>query len=88
MNGRIAGEWLHAHFIHTPASVTAYTSIMTGVPWTCSAHAKDIWTSPDWELTDKLAAGALERHLYAVGVRAHAPAHQSQGSGASELSWS
>ena len=49
-----AGEWLHAHFIHTPASVTAYTSILTGVPWTCSAHAKDIWTSPDWELTEKL----------------------------------
>jgi glycosyltransferase involved in cell wall biosynthesis len=50
------GEWLHAHFIHTPASVTAYASIMTGVPWTCSAHAKDIWTSPDWELSEKLGA--------------------------------
>ncbi|MGV1757191.1 glycosyltransferase family 4 protein [Rhizobium sp. A22-96] len=48
------GEWLHAHFIHTPASVTAYASIMTGIPWTCSAHAKDIWTSPDWELSEKL----------------------------------
>jgi glycosyltransferase involved in cell wall biosynthesis len=48
-------EWLHAHFIHTPASVTAYASIITGIPWTCSAHAKDIWTSPDWELTRKLA---------------------------------
>jgi hypothetical protein len=48
------GEWLHAHFIHTPASVTAYASIITGVPWTCSAHAKDIWTSPDWELSEKL----------------------------------
>ncbi|MBO9097017.1 MULTISPECIES: glycosyltransferase family 4 protein [unclassified Rhizobium] len=47
-------EWLHAHFIHTPASVTAYASILTGTPWTCSAHAKDIWTSPDWELTEKL----------------------------------
>ena len=49
-----AGEWLHAHFIHTPASVARYASIMTDVPWTCSAHAKDIWTSPDWELTEKL----------------------------------
>jgi len=48
------GEWLHAHFIHTPASVTAYASILTGTPWTCSAHAKDIWTSPDWELREKL----------------------------------
>ena len=49
-------EWLHAHFIHTPASVTAYASLIRGVPWTCSAHAKDIWTSPDWELKRKLAA--------------------------------
>lgn len=49
------GEWLHAHFIHTPASVTAYASMLTGVPWTCSAHAKDIWTSPAWELEGKLA---------------------------------
>lgn len=47
---------LHAHFIHTPASVVAYASPMTGLPWTCSAHAKDIWTSPDWELEAKLAA--------------------------------
>ncbi|KQS77049.1 glycosyl transferase [Rhizobium sp. Leaf384] len=50
------GGWLHAHFIHTPASVAAYASLLTDIPWTCSAHAKDIWTSPDWELSDKLAA--------------------------------
>ena len=47
-------NWLYAHFIHTPGSVTFYTHIMTGIPWSCSAHAKDIWTSPDWELTEKL----------------------------------
>ncbi|HXV31345.1 MAG TPA: glycosyltransferase, partial [Sinorhizobium sp.] len=47
-------RWLHAHFIHTPASVTAYASMIAGVPWTCSAHAKDIWTSSDWELSAKL----------------------------------
>ncbi|MCS3743129.1 glycosyltransferase involved in cell wall biosynthesis [Rhizobium sp. BK661] len=50
------GGWLHAHFIHTPASVTEYASILTGVPWTCSAHAKDIWTSPDWDLHEKLGS--------------------------------
>jgi glycosyltransferase involved in cell wall biosynthesis len=49
-------EWLHAHFIHTPASVASYASMITGTPWTCSAHAKDIWTSPDWDLQGKLAA--------------------------------
>ncbi len=50
------GAWLHAHFAHTPASVTRYTSLLLGLPWTCSAHAKDIWTSPDWELAEKLGS--------------------------------
>jgi len=49
------GFWLHAHFAHTPASVVRYTALMRGLPWTCSAHAKDIWTSPDWELSEKLS---------------------------------
>ncbi|MBV9219035.1 MAG: glycosyltransferase [Methylobacteriaceae bacterium] len=46
---------LHAHFIHTPASATRYASLVLGLPWSCSAHAKDIWTTPDWDLRDKLA---------------------------------
>ena len=50
------GEWLHAHFIHTPASATRYASLLTGIPWTCSAHAKDIWTSADRDLKGKLAS--------------------------------
>jgi glycosyltransferase involved in cell wall biosynthesis len=47
---------LHAHFIHTPASVAYYTHLMTGIPWSTSAHAKDIWTTPDWEKREKLAS--------------------------------
>ncbi len=47
--------WLHAHFIHTPASVAAYASLMAGLGWSTSAHAKDIWTAPDWDLSEKLA---------------------------------
>ena len=47
---------LHAHFIHTPASVARYTALMRGLPWTLSAHAKDIWTTPTWEQREKLAA--------------------------------
>lgn len=46
--------WIHAHFAHTPASVARYTALLTGKPFTISAHAKDIWTSPDWELTEKM----------------------------------
>jgi glycosyltransferase involved in cell wall biosynthesis len=48
--------WLHAHFAHTPASVTRYASQLRGLPWSCSAHAKDIWTSADWDLAGKLSS--------------------------------
>lgn len=47
---------LHAHFLHTPASVARYAALMTGLPWSCSAHAKDIWTTPAWEKREKLQA--------------------------------
>jgi len=49
---------LHAHFIHTPGSVARYASLISGLPWSCSAHAKDIWTTPDWEVREKLADAA------------------------------
>lgn len=47
---------LHAHFLHTPASVTRYASELSGLPWSLSAHAKDIWITPAWEAREKLAA--------------------------------
>ena len=45
---------LHAHFLHTPASVARYAAHLTGRRWTGSAHAKDIWTTPRWEKGEKL----------------------------------
>jgi len=47
-------NWIYAHFLHTPASVARYCSILSDIPWSCSAHAKDIWTSPKWEIQEKL----------------------------------
>ncbi len=47
---------LHAHFLHTPASVARYAALLTGLAWTGSAHAKDIWTTPEWEKREKLAS--------------------------------
>jgi len=47
---------LHAHFLHTPASVTRYAAQLLGLPWSGSAHAKDIWTTPAWEKREKLAS--------------------------------
>ena len=48
-------ESIHAHFLHTPASVARYASAMRGVGWSFSAHAKDVWTTPEWEKREKLA---------------------------------
>ncbi|WGI22242.1 glycosyltransferase family 4 protein [Amylibacter sp. IMCC11727] len=48
---------LYAHFLHTPSSVARYAAIMMGIDWSFSAHAKDIWTSPDWEIEEKLETG-------------------------------
>lgn len=47
---------IHAHFLHTPASVARYAALIAGRPWSVSAHAKDIWTTPAWEKREKLAA--------------------------------
>lgn len=47
---------LHAHFLHTPASVARYAAALHGLPWSASAHAKDIWTTREWEKREKLAA--------------------------------
>lgn len=60
---------LYAHFIHTPSSVTRYASLMTGLDWMCSAHAKDIWTSRDWELSSKLASARWTVTCTCVGHR-------------------
>ena len=45
---------LHVHYLHTPASVVRYAALLTGRTWTFSAHAKDIWTTPDWEKREKM----------------------------------
>jgi glycosyltransferase involved in cell wall biosynthesis len=47
---------LHAHFLHTPASVARYAALLRELPWSGSAHAKDIWTTPEWEKREKLLA--------------------------------
>ena len=46
----------YSHFMHTPASVTYYASIINAKPWSISAHAKDIWTIEDWEKREKIAS--------------------------------
>ncbi len=52
LEGRVSR--LYAHFLHTPASVARYAAMLLGVPWSVSAHAKDIWLTPEWEKREKL----------------------------------
>ncbi len=59
--------WIYAHFLHTPASVARYAALMTGLAWSCSAHAKDIWTLPEWEKREKLSELAWLTTCTAVG---------------------
>ena len=49
---------LHVHYLHTPASVIRYAVLLRGLSWSFSAHAKDIWTTPDWEKREKIASAA------------------------------
>jgi len=56
---------IYAHFLHTPSSVARYAAILRGLEWSFSAHAKDIWTSPEWELREKLDPA---RHGAAFGA--------------------
>ncbi|TFF25497.1 colanic acid biosynthesis glycosyltransferase WcaL [Jiella endophytica] len=51
--------WLHTHYLHTPASVARYAATIRGLGWSFSAHAKDIWTSEAWELSEKLDSAAF-----------------------------
>ena len=46
---------LHAHFLHTPASVSRYAAMILDLKWSVSAHAVDIYTTPEWEIREKLA---------------------------------
>lgn len=71
---------LHAHFLHTPASVARYAAILLGLPWSVSAHAKDIWTTPDREIRRKLADCAWAVTCTRNGQRrlaALAPTHRT-----------
>lgn len=48
-------SWIYVHFLHTPASVGRYAALLRDLPWSCSAHAKDIYTTTDWDKREKIA---------------------------------
>ncbi len=46
---------LHAHFAHSPTSVAMFVSRLSGIPFSFTAHAKDIYTSHRRQLAEKIA---------------------------------
>ncbi len=46
---------LHGHFAHSPTSVTLFASLLSGIPFSFTAHAKDIYTSDKEKIRKKIA---------------------------------
>ena len=46
---------LHAHFAHSPTSVAMFAAAICGLPFSFTAHAKDIYTSDRRQLAEKIA---------------------------------
>jgi glycosyltransferase involved in cell wall biosynthesis len=80
----------HAHFAHSPASVAMFASRLSGLPFSFTAHAKDIYTSNRRQLREKVGLArfvvtcteynrdylaAVCREGRSAGCRAHAHPH-------------
>ncbi|WP_027179482.1 glycosyltransferase family 4 protein [Maridesulfovibrio bastinii] len=50
---------IHAHFAHSPTSVARNTSLLSGLPFSFTAHAKDIYTQAPEKITDKISAASF-----------------------------
>jgi len=50
---------LHAHFAHSPSSVALFTSLLSGLDFSFTAHAKDIYTSNPVQLKEKIDLAKL-----------------------------
>lgn len=45
----------HAHFAHSPTSVAFFASLLSGISFSFTAHAKDIYTTDPAQLREKMA---------------------------------
>jgi glycosyltransferase involved in cell wall biosynthesis len=75
---------LHAHFAHSPTSVAMFTSQLSGLPFSFTAHAKDIYTSDPRQLREKIRLARFvvtcteynRRHLFEVADGYKTPIHR------------
>jgi glycosyltransferase involved in cell wall biosynthesis len=56
---RLGSPPLYIHFAHKPATVGRFAALLAGVPYALSAHAKDIWLTPEAELARKVQDARL-----------------------------
>jgi glycosyltransferase involved in cell wall biosynthesis len=72
---------LHAHFAHDPSLIAYLVHLITGIPFSFTAHARDLYQVPEEVLTDRIrlahavvtCCGANMEYLKQI-----APSHQSK----------
>ena len=76
---------LHAHFAHSPTSVAMFTSRLTGIPFSFTAHAKDIYTSDPRQIREKIGLSRFvvtcteynKKHLREISDGYPTPIHRN-----------
>lgn len=51
-------EWLHSHFADQAAEMAMLVSMLSGIPWSFTPHAHDLWHQPR-RLADKVSRAAF-----------------------------
>ena len=75
---------LHAHFAHSPTSVAMFAGQLSGLPFSFTAHAKDIYTSDPRQLREKIDLARFvvtcteynRRHLINIAPGATTPIYR------------
>jgi len=75
---------LHAHFAHSPTSVAMFAGKLGGLPFSFTAHAKDIYTSDPRQIREKISlarfvvtcTGYNERYLKTLAGEDSTPIHR------------
>jgi len=75
---------LHAHFAHSPTSVAMFASQLSGLPFSFTAHAKDIYISDPRQLREKMGLARFvvtcteynRRHLQGLSRGKAIPIHR------------
>jgi glycosyltransferase involved in cell wall biosynthesis len=66
---RLGAPPVYVHFAHKPATLARFACLLAGVPYVLSAHAKDIWLTPERELARKVRDAAFVLTCTAEGQR-------------------